>query len=255
MSGSSGVAVRGSAWVLRPRPVVSAKYRVFFFPYAGVGPSIYRAWLDALPGELEARLVQLPAREARWREPALTRMADIAPAAAAAIAAELDAPFIFYGHSLGALAAFEVTRQLRAMGAPMPAHLFLGAHRAPHLPNPHPEMRHLADDAFVTELRRRYDGIPEAVLANPELLELMLPALRADFTAYETYTYTSQVPLGVPISAFGGETDLYVRPSEVTEWRQQTEGAFRMRVVPGGHFFLQGERDRILAAIRDDLAL
>jgi surfactin synthase thioesterase subunit len=235
--------------------VASATYRAYFFPYAGVGPSVYRPWLDALPSALEARLIQLPAREARWREPAMTRIADIAPAVASAIAGELDAPFVFYGHSLGALAAFEVTRQLRAMGAPLPAHLFLGAHRAPHLPNPHPEIRHLADDAFVTELRRRYDGIPEAVLANPELLELMLPALRADFNAYETYSHASQPAIGVPISAFAGETDLYVRPSEVAEWQQQTEGAFRMRVIPGGHFFLQSERDRVLAAVREDLGL
>lgn len=240
-------------WVLRPRPVARARYRLFCFPYAGVGPSAYRPWLDALPGDLEARLVQLPGREGRWREAPLTRIDEIAPAVAAALRPELDLPFAFYGHSLGALVAFEVARRLRALGAPAPAHLFVAAHRGPHLPNPHPEMRHLADDAFVTELRRRYDGIPQAVLDNPELLELMLPSLRADFHAYETYTYADAAPLACPISAFGGEQDGYVRPAEIAGWRDQTTARFRMRILPANHFFVQSERDRVIGAIAEDL--
>ena len=241
------------AWVLRPRPVAQARYRLFCFPYAGVGPSVYRPWLDALPPEIEVRFVQLPGREGRWREPALTRLAAIAPAVTAALRSELDLPFAFYGHSLGALIAFEVTRALRASGGPSPAHLFVGAHRGPHLPNPHPPMRHLADGDFVTELRRRYDGIPQAVLDSPELLELMLPCLRADFDAYETYEYVEAAPLACPISAFGGDNDAYVRTPEVAGWRDQTTARFRMRVLPGNHFFVQPQRERIIRAIGEDL--
>jgi len=136
----------------------------------------------------------------------------------------------------------------------MPAHLFLGAHRGPHLPNPHPEIRHLADAEFITELRRRYDGIPQAVLDNPELLELMLPCLRADFAAYETYEYVDEPPLDVPISAFGGDEDAYVRTPEVAGWRDQTRGRFRMHIMAGNHFFVQNHRDRIIGAIFEDLA-
>jgi medium-chain acyl-[acyl-carrier-protein] hydrolase len=242
-----------TVWLLRPRPVAGARFRLFCFPFAGVGPSVYRPWLDALPGEVEARLVQLPGREGRWRETPQTRLEVIAPALTDALRPELDMPFAFYGHSLGALVAFEVTRRLRALGAPMPAHLFVAAHRGPHLPNPHPEMRHLADDAFVTELRRRYDGIPQAVLDNPELLELMLPCLRADFEAYETYQHLSEPPLSCPISALGGEHDRYVRPAEIAGWRDQTTGRFRMRILPATHFFVQSERDRVIGAIVEDL--
>ena len=215
---------------------------------------MYRPWLTALPGHVEARLIQLPGREARWRETPLRSLSAIADALTPALQAHLQTPFAFYGHSLGSLIAFEVTRRLRAAGAAMPVHLFLGAHRAPQLPNPHPEIRHLGDDEFVAELRRRYDGIPQAVLDNRELLDLMLPPLRADFDVYETYQYAAQPPLDCPISAFGGDTDTYVRTPEVAGWRDQTRARFRMRVVPGNHFFVQTQRDVVLAAVADDLS-
>jgi medium-chain acyl-[acyl-carrier-protein] hydrolase len=228
--------------------------RLFCFPYAGVGPSLYRPWLAALPGHVEARLIQLPGREGRWRETPLRDVHSIADSLTRALKPHLQMPFAFYGHSLGSLIAFEVTRRLRADGGPMPVQLFLAAHRAAHLPNPHPEIRHLADDEFVAELRRRYDGIPQTVLDNPELLELMLPCLRADFHVYETYEYTAEPPLDCPISAFGAEADAYVRTPEVAGWRDQTRARFRMRVVPGNHFFVQTHRDLVLAAVADDLS-
>jgi medium-chain acyl-[acyl-carrier-protein] hydrolase len=136
----------------------------------------------------------------------------------------------------------------------MPAHLFVGAHRAPQLPNPHPEMRHLSDAEFVEETRRRYDGIPQAVLDNPELLELMLPCLRADFHAYETYAHVEGEPLTCPLSVFGGEQDTYVTAPELAGWREQTSGTFRLRMTSGNHFFLQTHRPTLLAGIREDLA-
>jgi medium-chain acyl-[acyl-carrier-protein] hydrolase len=253
---SSGAPVAPApAWVLSPRPNPLATFRLFCFPYAGVGPSVYRPWLSALPAHMEARLIQLPGREGRWREPALTNVAEIADQVTRALLPHLQLPFAFYGHSLGALIAFEVTRRLRAAGYAMPRHLFLSAHRAAHLPNPHFAMRHLEDDAFVSEMRRRYDGIPQSVLDNPELLELMLPCLRADFTAYETYEYRSEAPLECPISAFGGDRDAYVRPDEVAAWREHTGGPFRVRVIAGNHFFLQTDRDQLITALLDDLSV
>lgn len=228
--------------------------RLFCFPYAGVGPSVYRPWLTVLPAHIEAKLIQLPGREGRWREPALTNLGDIADGVARALVPHLQSPFAFYGHSLGALLSFEVTRRLRAAGNPVPHQLFLGAHRGPHLPNPHSAIAHLADDDFVEAIRKRYDGIPQAVLDNPELLELMLPCLRADFTAFETYEYRAEPPLESAISAFGGDQDEYVRTHEVAGWREQTSGRFRMRVVPGNHFFVQTQRDQVLAAVTDDLS-
>jgi len=242
------------AWVLSPRPNPQATLRLFCFPYAGVGPSLYRPWLAALPGHIEVKLIQLPGREGRWREPALTSLSQIADQVSRALVPHLQAPFAFYGHSLGALVSFEVTRQLRAAGHPMPQQLFLGAHRGPQLPNPHSAIGHLGDEAFIEQVRKRYDGIPQAVLDNPELLELMLPCLRADFTAFETYEYRAQPPLECAISAFGGDQDGYVRTHEVAGWREQTTGRFRMRVVPGNHFFMQTGREQVIGALVDDLS-
>jgi surfactin synthase thioesterase subunit len=240
-------------WILRPRPVENARVRMFGFPYAGVGPSVFRPWTTELPSGLELLIVQLPGREGRWREPALKSISEIVPAVADALMPQLVEPFVFYGHSLGGLIAFEVTRLLRRRGAPLPLRLFLGAHRAPHLPNPHPPIRHLPDLEFIDQIRQRYDGIPQAVLDNPELLELMLPCLRADFHAYETYEYAEEAPLPCPVSAFGGEKDTYVTASEVAGWREQTAGPFRLRMTSGNHFFLQTHRPAIISGIREDL--
>ena len=251
---SSSNAPAAPPWVLSPRPNSQATFRLFCFPYAGVGPSIFRPWVAGLPAHLEVRLIQLPGREGRWREPALTNVADIADQVTRALLPHLQLPFAFYGHSLGALISFEVTRRLRAAGYAMPRHLFLGAHRAAQLSNPHFAMRHLEDGPFVDELRRRYDGIPQSVLDNPELLELMLPCLRADFTAYETYEYRPEAPLECPISAFGGDADAYVGTDEVAAWHEQTRDRFRMRVVPGNHFFLQMQREEVIAAVLADLS-
>lgn len=255
LSSSGAAAAAAPAWVMTPRSNPQAAQRLFCFPYAGVGPSVYRPWLAALPAHIEAKVIQLPGREGRWREPALTSIPDIADRVARAIVPHLQPPFVFYGHSLGALLSFEVTRRLRAAGHALPRHLFVGAHRGPQLPNPHSAIGHLPDDGFIAEVRKRYDGIPQAVLDNPELLELMLPCLRADFNAFETYEYRAEPPLDIPISAFGGDQDGYVKTHEVAGWREQTTGRFRMRVIPGNHFFMQTGRDEVIAALVDDLSV
>jgi medium-chain acyl-[acyl-carrier-protein] hydrolase len=166
----------------------------------------------------------------------------------------LDRPYAFFGHSLGALISFELARALRRSGSPGPVHLFASAHRAPQCPNPHPDMRHLEDGPFVDEIRRRYGGIPQAVLEHPELMALMLPCLRADFTVFETYRYADERPLECPISAFGGQADDYVRQDALEAWSTQTARGFSLRMLPGDHFFVQGARAQVLATVTAALA-
>jgi surfactin synthase thioesterase subunit len=240
---------------MRPRPNGGARFRLFTFPYAGGGGSAFRPWIADLPPEIELCVVQLPGREARWGEPPFTRMTDLVPALATGIRPHLDRPYAFFGHSLGALICFELARALRAAGAPDPVHLFASAHRAPRSPNPHPEMRHMADGPFVDEIGRRYGGIPPVVLENPELVQLMLPFLRADFTVFETYQYREEPPLACPITAFGGVSDDYVRPEALEAWAQETTGGFSVRVFPGGHFFLQDHRAALVASVCGTLAV
>jgi medium-chain acyl-[acyl-carrier-protein] hydrolase len=240
-------------WIMRPRPNPSAALQMYCFPYAGVGASAYRTWPAAIGADVELSLVQLPGREGRFTEKPYTRAADLASAAVDGIAPLLARPFVFFGHSLGALISFEVALELRRRALPMPLHLFVSGHRAPHLPNPHPPLRHLPDAEFVSELCRRYGGIPQAVLDSPELLELMLPCLRADFTAFETYEFTDAVPLACGISAFGGLQDPRVRQSELAGWRDLTSGRFTLTMFDGNHFYLQDGRDALLATISSEL--
>jgi medium-chain acyl-[acyl-carrier-protein] hydrolase len=242
-----------SKWILKPRPNPAAALRAFFFPYAGLGPSVFRGWVSEFPGNVEVCLMQPPGREGRWAEKPFVSVDALASAATEAMLPHLTIPYVTFGHSLGALVSFEVARRLRRRSAPMPLHQFVSAHRAPQLPNPHPAMRGLADAEFVDQICRQYGGIPQAVLDNPDLMELMLPCLRADLTAYETYEYHDDDPLVCPISAFGGRLDTRVSEEEVRGWREQTRESFNVQMFDGGHFFLQTHRDELLAAIRREL--
>jgi len=236
------------AWLLfRPgRP--DALLRLFCLPYAGGGSSAYRDWQAGFPPEIEVCPVQLPGRENRFLEPPATSMPILVRDLANGLGPFLDRPFALFGHSLGALVVFELCHELRSMGQPVARHLFVSAHRAPHLPDRRPPIHHLPDDAFVAELRR-LNGTPEEVLGNSELMELVLPTLRADFTISETYRWTWRPPLDCPITVFGGRNDSETTPAELEAWRTHTRGALRVELLPGAHFFLHDSRSQLQAAI------
>ena len=239
--------------MVRPQRVAAPRVRLVCFPYAGGGPAAFRPWGRDLPRDVELCIVHLPGREGRWREPAPHHADGLIGPIAEALLPLLSTPYVFYGHSLGTLIGFEVARYLARVHATMPSHFVGSAHRAPHLPNPHPEIGHLANDQFVAEINRRYGGIPQAVLDNRELLELMLPALRADFSVYETYGYTDAAPLGCPISMFGGSSDRFVSSAEMAAWQRHTSARFRHTTVAGDHFFIQSRRDVVLGAVLENV--
>lgn len=244
---SSNVSVT-DLWLVRPQRVVQPRLRLICFPYAGGGPAAFRPWARALPPDVELCIVHLPGREGRWREPVLAHADAVIGPLAEAMLPLLSTPYVFYGHSLGTLIAFEVARYLDRHHGSAPARFIGGAHRAPHLPNRHPEIRHFDNDQFVAEINRRYGGIPQVVLENKELLELMLPALRADFSVYETYDYKDAAPLRCPMSVFGGTADRFVSATEVEQWRQHTSAAFQHTMLAGDHFFIQQHRNTVLDA-------
>lgn len=198
--------------------------------------------------------VQLPGRGSRFREAPLRRVEDLVPALAEGLAPLLDVPFALFGHSMGAVVAFEVARELRRRGGPAPVLLAVSGHQAPRRPEVEPPFSHLPDAAFLEELRRRYDGIPAEVLAEKELLQLLLPVLRADIQVLETYAYAGEPPLDCPISCLGGEDDPHVSVADLEAWSDETSGGLRVRTFPGGHFFVASARSEVLHALGEDLA-
>ncbi|MDB5901661.1 MAG: beta-ketoacyl synthase [Betaproteobacteria bacterium] len=189
------------------------------------------------PG-IEVCPVRLPGRESRLLERPYTDVLALVTALREALDSFLDTPFAFYGHSMGALIAYELACALSAERGIAPTHLFVSAHRAPHLPNRSRRVHSLPKAELLQELRA-LDGISEEVLAHTELLELLLPTVRADFTLVETYVHTASAPLDCPITAFGAASDPRVSTEEMADWRAVTRGPFDMQVFPGGHFYIR----------------
>jgi medium-chain acyl-[acyl-carrier-protein] hydrolase len=171
----------------------------------------------------------------------------------AAIEPQLDRPFAFFGHSMGGKVSFELARRLRREGGPRPAKLFISATRAPRVPDPDPPVGHLPDDEFLAEIQVRYDAIPKDVLENPELLELVLPGLRADFEVMETHVSGEEPPLDVPITCIGGLEDHRVGDAGLAAWAEETAGGFELRMFQGDHFYIQGNEAEFLPYVRSEL--
>jgi len=226
--------------------------RVFCFSHAGGGAASYLPWNGQLGDGVEVCAIQLPGRETRVGERPFTSVASLCDAAVRVLPPLLDRPFVFFGHSMGALVSFETARALRRIGAPGPRHLFVSGFRAPHLPMRAKVLYALPDQEFAAELRAM-GGTPDALFKDAELLDLFIPLLRADFRVCDTYAHAEERPLDVPITAFGGSDDRRAPPAELAEWRAHTTGEFAHRTFDGGHFYLQPRREELLAAIRDAL--
>lgn len=245
--------IQTNFWLMCPRPNPRAALRLFCFPYSGAGASIFAAWPNVLPPGIELYAVQLPGRESRLRESPYTSLPPLVADVAEVVRPMLDRPFAFFGHSMGALVAFELARYLRRRHNLTPVLLCASGHRAPHLPDPHPPAYVMPEPELISELRR-LNGTPREVLEHPELLQLVLPILRADFEVCETYAYAADRPLECPIVACGGLEDTDVSREEVAAWREQTSAAFALRMFPGDHFFLHSARPLLLQTLARELA-
>ena len=242
-----------SAWIKTARRTEKTHITLFCIPYAGGGASAFRNWSAFPAPQIAAERIQLPGRENRLAEPPFDRLAPLVDALASVLQAHCDLPFALFGHSMGALIAFEVARELRRRHAHCPVHLFVSAHRAPQLPNPHAPVHSLCDDALAEELVRLNKDSAD-VFRNAELRQLLLPLLRADLAVCETYAYADEAPLDCPISAFAGSDDARVSVSEMAAWGAQTKASFKLKVVNGDHFFLQSAETFLQDTISADLA-
>jgi len=221
---------------------------MFCLPYAGGGASVYNSWSNSLPDTIELQAVQLPGRESRYNEPKFTDIHETAKALADSIKPYLDRPYGLFGYSMGALVAFELMRELRRRGEPLPIQLFIAAMRAPQTPPNCPSLTHLPNDSFLEKMRHYYDP-PQDAWNLPELLEIILPTLRADMKMCEGYVYNLEPPFACPIHVFAGQGDRSSPPASVREWRQQTTEDFNMDVFDGTHFFINTALDDLQRAL------
>lgn len=239
-------------WILARAPHPKARVRLVCFPYAGAGASAFRDWENEFPAEVHVCRIQLPGREDRLREPALTDAGELASALVRNLEPWLDLPLVFFGHSMGALLAFEVQRQLWSAYRIRPKHLFLSARRAPHLPSRKHDLHSLPEQELRQELQR-LNGTDERVFRDKELMALLLPTLRADFRVCETHVYSPEEPSPVSISVFGGLADSETTQDELEGWSNHSIAEIRLRMFPGNHFFLNQMRSKVIAAVLEDL--
>jgi medium-chain acyl-[acyl-carrier-protein] hydrolase len=243
-------ADRGTAcWLpeLRRRPHVDA--RLFCFPHAGGAVSTFATWPEQLPARLDVRPVHLPGRGTRHHEPPITRASSIIAALATALIPLLDRPFAMFGHSMGALLAFETARLLRRHGLGHPACLIVSGRRAPHLADVDLPSPGAPDHSIIAWLREK-NGTPGEVLEDPALMTLVLPVLRADLLVCRTYEYVDEPPLACPILALGGRDDEEGRADRLEAWQRHTTGRCTVLRFPGDHFYLRSAEPHLLKALR-----
>jgi medium-chain acyl-[acyl-carrier-protein] hydrolase len=240
-----------NAW-FRLRVNSAARIRLFCFPHAGGGASLFVRWPRAMSTDLEICPCQLPGHEDRIKEASFTEASALLDALTAELDGLLDRPFAFFGHSLGAHVAFQLAHRLGARGGPSPVHVFVSGSSAPGVRLP-TGVAALADTELLAHVVRWYGGIPPALLREPELVAAVLPAMRADFQLFDQMATAPAPPLDAPISAFGGLEDPTVSQLDLGLWASLTRSRFRLQMFEGDHFYLRGAEAPLLQNIAHDL--
>ncbi len=231
--------------------------RLFCFPFSGGTAQVYRPLARLLPNGICVFAYELPGRGRRFNDPAFENIPDMVSDAMKGLMPLLsNSNFAFFGYSLGGLLAYEAAHELSRKELNLPRHLFVAASRAPHLSRREDETSYydLPDEKFISKLKEM-GGTPQEVLDNQEILELMLPVIRKDFKAYEAYKNANEKPLNCPITAFGGEFDRLVLPSDVQEWSKHTAKLFLKHIYEGDHFFIQSYAEKMAGVITRALAM
>jgi medium-chain acyl-[acyl-carrier-protein] hydrolase len=241
-------------WVVDDGPAEdSGAFRqLFCFAHAGGGPAFFRPWRAPLAPDIAVHRVLLPGREWRLEEPAFRHITELVGPLCAALEPYLDQPYALFGHSMGAVVAYEVACRFPGPSRAGPTCLIVSGRRALGLGPSSRPLSGLPDDEFLAEVGR-LNGIPPEVLNEPELLDMLLPTLRADFELAETYQPLPGGRLSCPVVAYLGTDDPEVDYEGVLAWREVTTGEFSMRAFRGDHFYLKGGRPDVLNAVRDDL--
>jgi medium-chain acyl-[acyl-carrier-protein] hydrolase len=248
-------APRGD-WLFKPLPIDNPRTRLICFPYAGGNASLFRGWPRYFPG-VEIVGIQTPGRGARFRETPLRRIGDLVERVADAITPLLttSCDFALYGHSLGALCAFEMARCLRRRAIKAPLGLFVSGREAPQISDKRPQIHRTPKDAFFPALTKRYPGgTPREIQNDPELMALLEPSIRADFEILETRVHRDEPPLAIPLFVFGGRMDQDIPLPELEAWAAQTSNRCEVAVLDGDHFFIQSNESEFLPQLARALA-
>ncbi|NWF50276.1 MAG: thioesterase [Ignavibacteriaceae bacterium] len=235
-------------WVLYPKPKPWASRKLFCFPYAGGSSFMFRRWPEFLPEDVEVCPVELPGRGRRISEDPIDNLSELISSLAGSILPHLNKPFEFFGHSMGALISFELARYLKTKFDIEVSHLYVSAQSAPHLEREPKVTYNLPSEEFI-EVLRSLNGMPDELLSNTEMMQIMLPILRADFAICETYQFTSGSPLNCSITAIGGAEDDKVEIAELYAWSELTTNKFSMIQIPGDHFFLLKSEQMLLSTM------
>lgn len=226
--------------------------RLFCFAHAGAGASTFRAWPELIGPGVQVTAVQLPGREDRIRERAHDRLEGLLDELVPVLAGAVDGPYALFGHSMGALIAYEATRRLVAQGTPPPVHLFASALGAPHAPYRKTRVSRLPDPEFKRAMAA-LSGLPKKVVHETGFLRLLMPTLRADFQLCETYEHTDSAPMPCRLTVLTGADD-DVQPLDLALWRELSTGPFRIRVIDGDHHFVVKQRRQVAEVVRAGLA-
>lgn len=233
-------------WLRRFHPARGSRVRLLCLPHAGGSASFYFPVSAALSPGIEVLAVQYPGRQDRRSEPSIATIAELADRVHAVVAGLDDKPLALFGHSMGAVLAFELARRLEADGRP-PAVLFASGRRGPATHRA--EFVHLRDDDGLVDELKKLSGTNTALLGDEEILRMILPAIRNDYRAVETYERPPGGPLSAPVTVLIGDDDPKSTVDEAKAWAEETTGGFALRVFPGGHFYLATHQRAVLDEI------
>lgn len=235
-------------WLINGIPK-SAPIRLFCFHYAGGGASCFSSWAKLFGDDVAVCNVQLPGRESRFGEPRITNFHELIDKLHDELAPYLKQPYAFYGHSLGGLIAYGLAHKRYAAKQTLPLILFVGAHRAPHIPYSFPSCKTMKLSE-LTAFLGSFEGISESILQNEELMTALLPLIRDDLLLCESYKHDVIKALPCPIYAFGGDSDRMVSKFEILSWRQHTTKKFKSNFYAEGHFFIKSHKTQLVNTIK-----